>query len=146
MTEFEDGRQPRVLLVEIVRRAAYDWVLYRSSTRLRDATIARDAYVWLFEEKPGHRDWLERSQAGWQHFAFLTICEMLDLDADLLRARIKTMSVKDVLSAGRPPVRRKKVLERGITTIHDSDIHLPHVQHILDREDDRNSRDVPLEF
>jgi len=101
----------RVLLAEILRRAAYDWVLYRSSRRLRDAELARDAYVWLFEEGPGHPNWIEREKDGWAVFSFLTICDSLDMDPQAVRERIKKMTPSDVTSIGRPPVRRKRYLE-----------------------------------
>ena len=107
----------RILLAEILRRAAYDWVLYRSSRRLRDAELARDAYVWIFEEGPGHPDWVEREKSGWSAFSFLTICDSLDMDPQSLRDRIKKMTPSDVTSVGRPPVRRKRYFDSSSSDV-----------------------------
>jgi hypothetical protein len=43
----------KTLLLEIIRRAAYDWVLYRGSRRMVQKVMAEQAYRWLFLENPG---------------------------------------------------------------------------------------------
>lgn len=123
----------RVLLAEILRRAVYDWVLYRSSTRLRDVDLARNAYVWLFEEGPGHPDWLERQKHGWTAFSFLTICDSLDMDPGAVRERVKKMTPSDVTSVGRPPVRRRKPYEIVGGGLESVSINHVATAHLLDQ-------------
>ena len=96
----------RALLLEVIRRAAHDWVLYRN-TRRPERAFARSAYVWLFEEEPGHPDWETRKREGEPLMAFLTICECLDLDPDVVRRRVKQMTIRDIMAAGRPAETRK---------------------------------------
>lgn len=97
----------RALLAEVLKRAAFDWVLYRTSDRLKYRQIAKEAYVWLFEEGPGHPDWNYRLQEGSYCFSFLAICEALDLDPEQIRAYVRSLRVKDVLASGRPPLHRR---------------------------------------
>lgn len=96
----------RALLLEVVRRAAHDYVLWRNSRR-PEREFALTAHVWLFEEKPGHPDWELRKREGYPLLAFLNICDCLDLDPDALRARIRKMTVRDIKTAGRPAETRK---------------------------------------
>lgn len=102
----------RALLLEVIRRAAHDWVLYRN-TRKPERAYAADAYVWLFEEgpadegKPAHPAWEERQRRGEPLLAFLTICELLDLDPGVVRTRIRKMTARDILTAGRPAENRR---------------------------------------
>ena len=102
-----DGLNCRVLLLEIVRRAAYDWVLYRNSRRLENRKLANDAYVWLFVEAPGHPHWKQRKADGYEAFSFISICELLGLDLDEVRARLRTITARDIQTLGRPPTRRR---------------------------------------
>lgn len=97
----------RALLLEVIRRAGYDWVLYRGSRRLKTKQIAEDAYHWLFEEKPGDASWAQRKEEGKELTSFLAICEALDLDPEYVRDTIRKLTVKDVLSVGRPATHRK---------------------------------------
>lgn len=103
--QIEVGRC-RALLLETIRRAAHDWVLYRISNRLPYKQIADEAYIWLFEEGPGHPNWRERAKEERFITAFLSICEALDLDPETVRARVKKMTVKMIMGAGRPAERR----------------------------------------
>ena len=96
----------RALLLEIVRRAAYDWVSYRTNRRLLYKRIANDAYIWLFVEGPGHPDWIERERGGWGICSFLAICEACDIDPEMLRARIRILTPQKIQSMGRPPTHR----------------------------------------
>jgi hypothetical protein len=102
----------RALLLEVIRRAAHDWVLYRN-TRKPERAFARSAYIWLFQEEPGHPDWELRKKEGEPLMAFLTICECLDLDPEVVRRRVRQMNVKDIMAAGRPAETRK-VKHEGI--------------------------------
>lgn len=97
----------RALLLEVIRRAAHDWILYRTHDRLQLRQIAEDAYIWLFEETPSHPWGRIRSTQGNGLTSFLTICELLDLDPDFVRERARSMTVQQIMSAGRPAERRK---------------------------------------
>ena len=95
----------RALLLEIIRRAAHDWVLYRNSRRPERA-YAADAYTWLFEEDEEHPWGRERKLSGEHLTSFLSICEVMDLDPKVVRKRVRRMTVKDIMTAGRPAERR----------------------------------------
>jgi hypothetical protein len=95
------------LLLEIIRRAAYDWVLYRASRRMLHKKLAEESFTWLFKEEPGHKDWDERAQSGKQMTSFIGICAALDLDVDTLRGHIRKMTAKNVTSVGRPAEYRR---------------------------------------
>lgn len=103
----------RVLLLEIIRRAAYDWVLYRGSKKLEQRKLARDAYVWLFVEAPGHADWQERERDGDSLFSFLNICLVLDLDPAEVRMHLRALTARDIKTVGRPPTRRRLPVARS---------------------------------
>ncbi len=97
----------KALLVEILRRAAHDWVLYRSSRRLSRKRLAEDAYRWLFVESQSSLAGLERQRSHKELTSFVAICETLDLDPELVRQRIKLLREEDVVTSGRPATRRK---------------------------------------
>jgi hypothetical protein len=96
-------------LLELIRRAAHDWVLYRTHNRLKLRQVAADAYIWLFEESPAHSWWRTRQEAGNGIMAFLTICEVLELDPTFVRNRIRELTIQQIMTAGRPSERRKCV-------------------------------------
>jgi len=98
----------KTLLLEVVRRAAYDWVLYRTSRRMIQRKLAEDAYTWLFVEEPGHTNWIERAKQGKHITSFLAICSELDLDADTVRSYVRRLTVKNVMSVGRPAEYRRR--------------------------------------
>lgn len=98
----------KTLLLEVIRRAAYDWVLYRTSRRMLHKRLAEDAYTWLFEEKPGHVNWEERIRVGKHITSFMAICSELDLDVDTVRKYVKKLTVKNVMSVGRPAEYRRR--------------------------------------
>ncbi len=97
----------RALLLEVVKRAAHDWVLYRNTRKRQELVMAEDAYLWLFEEKPGHPRWELRQREGEPLMAFLTICELMDLEPDAVRRRVKELTRRDIERAGRPAENRK---------------------------------------
>jgi hypothetical protein len=97
-----------MLLIEIMRRAAHDWVLYRTSTRLPQRQIAEEAYNWLFVEGPGTPEWAERAKNKRELTSFLGICDVLSLDPDTVRSYIRGLTVQEILSAGRPPTYRRQ--------------------------------------
>ncbi len=109
----------KTLLLEIIRRAAYDWVLYRGSRRLQQRDMADKAYRWLFLEEEGTSDWNERMRDGKYITSFVAICEGLDLDPDQMRHFIKQLDRKNVMSVGRPAeYRRRDLFSRDGGEVH----------------------------
>lgn len=104
----EQGILSKALLLEIVLRAASDWVLYKSHARMLYREWANDAYVWLFEEEPGHPRWKERRGAGKALTSFIAICEALDYDPDVVRRYIRTLTPQRIMSMGRPAEYRRR--------------------------------------
>jgi hypothetical protein len=98
----------KVLLLEVIRRAAYDWVLYRTSRRMLHKKLAEDAYLWLFVEEPGHPNFEERTRVGKHITSFTAICSELDLDANTVRTYVRRLTVKNVMSVGRPAEYRRR--------------------------------------
>jgi hypothetical protein len=98
----------KALLLEIIRRASYDWVLYRTSRRMMQRVLADQAYKWLFLEGPGTADWEHRRRDGKDVTSFVSICEGLDLDPDIVRKHIKRLTPKNVTSIGRPAEYRRR--------------------------------------
>jgi hypothetical protein len=98
----------KTLLLEIIRRAAYDWVLYRNSRRMVQRSMAEQAYRWLFVENPGTPDWTIRQRDGKHITSFISICEGLDLDPDTARRHIKRLTPRNVMSVGRPAEYRRR--------------------------------------
>lgn len=103
----------RALLLEVVRRAIHDWILYRTHKELTKKQIAHHAHTWLFEEKPGHAWWKLRHdrRQGQMLTSFINICELLDLDPEYVRRRAKRMTPKQIMTAGRPAESRHKPAE-----------------------------------
>jgi hypothetical protein len=105
LTELASGS--RALLLEILRRAVHDWVLYRTSRRLSDRMLANEAYMWLFVEQPGHPTWNVRLRCNTKFTSFVGICEMLDLEGDTVRRYVRTLTTVD-LKMGRPAIYTRK--------------------------------------
>lgn len=103
----QEIRGSKELLLEILKRAVHDWVLYRLHTDLHQRQLAEDAYAWLFVEEPGHPHWVVRVTEDRTITAFVTICELLDLDPEEVRRHIRRLQPEDVRNAGRPPERRR---------------------------------------
>ena len=98
----------KALLLEIVKRAIHDWVLYRTHSELIKATFAKEAYTWLFEEDEDHPDFKTRKKLGDTITSFVVICEVTDLRPEELRRHIRTLKVSDVMGTGRPAERRRR--------------------------------------
>jgi hypothetical protein len=109
----------KALLLEVLRRAAHDWVLYRQHKKLEKRELAHDAYIWLFEEDDHHPYRRERINAMFPGrsgrpptrgtrllTSFQSVCENLDLDPETVRACIKKMDARSIISSGRPPQQR----------------------------------------
>lgn len=108
----------KALLLEVLRRAAHDWVLYRSHSKLANREIAQDAFEWLFEEDEDHASGKERISAVFNLddaevsgvrciTSFLSICEILELDPETVRTRVRQMDIQTIISAGRPAETRR---------------------------------------
>jgi len=97
----------RALLLEIIRRASYDWVLYRTSSKLANRMLADNAYHWLFVEEEGTSAWKQREFNDKELTGFVAICDALELDVNQVRKRIRTLTERDIMGAGRPAEKRK---------------------------------------
>lgn len=100
----------RILLLKIVYRAQCDWVVYRGNRDPKLDLRAKEAYYWLFLEKPGTACWQHRERHGHIATAFLTICDYFDQDPEITRKHTRTLTREQVLFGGRPPgrVRRRE--------------------------------------
>jgi hypothetical protein len=114
----------KALLLEVLRRAAHDWVLYRRHRKMDKRELARDAYIWLFKENERHPYRRERLTALFPGrngrsatrgariiTSFQAICENLDLDPKVVRAHVKKMNARSIIASGRPPQQRYPVRE-----------------------------------
>lgn len=97
----------RALLLEIVRRAAYDWVLYRTSSKLQNRMLADNAFQWLFVEEPDSVLWKQREQSDKELTGFVSICDALELDPNQVRKRVRLLTNRDIMGAGRPAEKRR---------------------------------------
>lgn len=97
----------RALLLEIIRRASYDWVLYRTSSKLPNRLLADSAFHWLFVEEPVSATGELRQRNGKALTGFVNICDLLEIDPEKVRAKVRTMTTRDIMGAGRPAERRK---------------------------------------
>ena len=109
--EMLDGSQVRALMLEVLRRAIHDWVLYRTSRRMEHRELAQHAYTWLFEEKEGHPWRTMRRQHGLDMMSLEAICETIDIDIETVRTGARNMTERRIKTAGRPPERRRRVGE-----------------------------------
>lgn len=99
----QDAVGAQALLIEVVKRAAFDWVLYRGSSRLEQKKIAEDAYTWIFLEDEDHPNWEVRTKDDKQITSFISICDVFDIDPEGLRRKIRKLDPQRVLVSGRPP-------------------------------------------
>jgi hypothetical protein len=129
----------KALLLEIVRRAAYDWVLYRGSSRILHKTLAEQAFHWLFLESPNTSEWREREKQGKYVTSFVGICDSLGLDVDLVRKHIKRLTPKNVLSVGRPAEnRRREVFSSNREDVFSLPKHLVDLEEVSGEGDDES--------
>lgn len=115
----QESSRCKALLLEILRRAAHDWVLYRSHTEITKRECAQDAYTWLFKEDERHSAGRQRATARFELddegevvgarniTSFLGICEVLDLEPDVVRRHVRKMDIQTIISAGRPAETRR---------------------------------------
>ena len=99
----------RTLWIEVIRRAAFDWVLYKNSQRMPKRLLAQDAYTWLFVENQEHPNWAIRKKTdGCTLSSFLGICAALGLDPDAIRTGIIRLTTTKIKTLGKLPMRRSK--------------------------------------
>jgi hypothetical protein len=116
-------------------------VLYRQHERLELKQLANDAYVWLFEEEPGHPQHEERRtsmlevkredgttelvKGGRMITSFLSICDMVGMSPKVVRERARSMTAKSIMHAGRPAESRNReressgIEEHGVSVDYD---------------------------
>ena len=96
MIERENRGVPEYIRVwaAVMRRAAVDWVLYAKHDNPRMRKHGHDAYVWLFLD----------NDSGYIS-TFQSVCEILGLDAELVRNRIRALTEDEV--------RRMRCMEFG---------------------------------
>lgn len=85
------GSGERLLLASILRRAAYDIVLYRNATKLKLQRLGQGAYAWMFDDRPVH----ELPPCD-RFTSFLNICTLLDQDPNEIRRKTLKLERKDV--------------------------------------------------
>lgn len=108
------------LLIELVKRTAFDWVLYRNSRKMDYRRIAEDAYIWLFLENEEHYHWQVRESDGKSLTSFQSICDVLDMDAERIRAKVRTLTPEKVRSSGRPPAHARNEVYDAHVSVHAS--------------------------
>jgi hypothetical protein len=114
----------RALLLTVIQRAMHDWVMYRTHAKVSLRQLAEDAYIWLFEEKPGHPWWYRRKADGYTLTGFLAICEVMDVDPDFVRQRAKRLTPREIMTAGRPAERRRHPSEQASYVEHSSQVDI----------------------
>lgn len=90
MASTQEGEGERLMLASIIRRAAFDIVLYRNSPRLVDRLVGVQAYQWMFREDPDQQHPRDRFTS------FLNICEILDQDPEWIRSQTLRLKKTDV--------------------------------------------------
>lgn len=152
----------QALLIEIIRRAAHDYVLYRQHRRMELRALAEHAFVWLFQEEPGHPAWKTRERAVFhvdseerpttvevgsrRLTSFLSICEACSLDPETVRERARRMTVDEIMRAGRHIERRpsrpsQDAMSLETHSVVDIDIELLDPENSSSSSDYYDSRD-----
>lgn len=116
--KMREAEGARALLLEIIRRAAFDWVLYRSSTRIDQKQLAEDARTWIFEEDEEHPHWKLRKADEKLITGFVSICDALDLDVERVRSYVRKLTPNRVMSSGRPPENSRASEHHQAVEIH----------------------------
>jgi len=74
-------------MAAIIRRAAFDIVLYKNDPKLVNRKLAVGAFNWMFREDADPKD---------RFTSFLSICEILDQDPEWIRGRTLQLRKTDV--------------------------------------------------
>lgn len=82
-----EAHAEKLLMANVLRRAAYDHVLYKRTRKLRDKLTWKDAYIWLFDPSPEEDDYLMSCN---------NICRMLDRDIEEIRVSARKMKRQDI--------------------------------------------------
>ena len=106
------------LLIELVKRTAFDWVLYRSSRKMDYRRLAEDAYTWLFLENEEHYHWQVRETEGKTLTSFQSICDVLDMDCERIRTKIRTLTPEKARASGRPPAHARNEVYDAHVSVH----------------------------
>lgn len=77
------------LLVAVVRRAVWDYILHKDSKYSDKKLMSDDARRWLFSESDDDLD-----ENGCYSFAYA--CAMLGLDVDNMRIRVLRLRAQDI--------------------------------------------------
>jgi len=85
-----DGHQEKLLLASIIRRAAYDIALYKTSASLSKRRLYAEAHAWMFTDD------LDRVHPDDRFTSFLNICMLLDQDPATIRRKSLRLTRKDV--------------------------------------------------
>ncbi len=106
------------LFVAILRRSVSDWVLYKDAVDPELVEYAREADLWLFREEPGHVLYDTRAKDGFNLFSFLSVCDLLDLDAGHVRKCIKQLTKSQIANYGKGEAAEKSaaIFEAGLPT------------------------------
>lgn len=148
----------QALLMEVIRRAAHDYVLYRQHRKLELKMLADQAYTWLFEEEPGHPAWKSRERAIFQVddegtgqtmievgsrrlTSFISICEACNLDPEAVRERAREMTVESIMRTGRHIERRKPRSSADSMSIESHSVVIDIDIESLDTENQTGSHD-----
>jgi hypothetical protein len=95
------------LLLELLKRAAFDLTLYKTSRRMAFKSLADSAYRWIYLEHPGTADWVQRTREGKLATSFENVCESLDLNPVDVRRHISRLTPRQIMNTGRPSNHRK---------------------------------------
>lgn len=71
------------LWAAVVRRAAVDYVLYKDHPKTKLRKLGNDAEAWIFSEE------------GDTLSSFTSVCDILDLEPDLVKTKIKNLGEED---------------------------------------------------
>lgn len=103
----EDPEAHKALFAGILRRAIFDWILYRGHGSREKRRLAGEAYTWLFVEKPGHSSWARRLRGKREMLSFHSICDIVQVSPDTVNRVAGVMTAQDIQKLGRPATRRR---------------------------------------
>lgn len=84
-----EGRQEKILLAAIIRRAAFDIALYKDSRRISERRIFIQAHRWMFlDSRP--------AQDSDRFVSFVNLCELLGQDPDVIRRKTMLLEKSSV--------------------------------------------------
>lgn len=107
----------KALLLEIIRRAAFDWVLYKNSSRPDQRALSQEAYTWLFEEDEEHPNFELRQREGKELTGFISICDLLDMDVDRVRYYIRKLTHAKIMVGRLPRAPRPAPVARMVRQV-----------------------------